>query len=385
MCGACKAPQPRVSTLGALHQGLSIEQHDTRYVLDRLLGEGAMGVVWSAWRFRDPRKLRTVVAPELVALKFLRGEHADKASKQAYEAFFRNEAEALRRLEHPNVVGFIEVFAFGDSPVLAMEYVDGDTFDKILSRHRARRLTAQGGSAAQLPGLPFQRAYFYFEQLLGALAACHALGIVHRDIKPSNVLVRRDGIAKLTDFGIAEVKRRTQYVASQKPSDTLVAGTSPYMSPEQVAGASATIDGRSDVYSATIVLYELLTGRTPYEIDGKSEWMVRFNHLDATPIPISRFVPQAPPALDHLMQTGLAKDPAKRFQSALAMGEAFRSTLGIPDSPAWHAQAELADEAARFKGQTTVLKQVSANQLQTLRDVVIAKYRTVPVGKSPPR
>jgi serine/threonine protein kinase len=374
VCARCAAPQPYVSTTRTLQKGFSIsnetsnanttlkdgdrERIRARYVLDQALGEGAMGVVWRAWRFIDPAHNRFGAPPELVALKFLTSQ-AERAHTQgvrrAYEMFFRSEAEALGRLLHPNVVGLVEVFDAENMHVLAMEFVDGDTFEQILARHRERARAALAQQVQTLPGLPFQRAYYYFEQLLGALAACHALGIVHRDVKPSNVLVRRDGIAKLTDFGIAHVKKRTAYVVGvgvdgKGKQEELGAGTGLYMSPEQVK--AEVVDGRSDLYSAAIVLFELLTGRTPYETDDKPEWILRMNHVQAEPHSILRFLPQAPRALEQLFFRALAKHPSQRFGSAIEMGAAFRQALSIPDSPAWRAQVELADEAAKVSNRT---------------------------------
>lgn len=350
-----------------------MDREGARYVLDVMLGEGAMGVVWRAWRFLDPSKQRYGAPPELVALKFIRSEIFADTGTNPYRAFFRNEVEALRRLDHPNVVGFVEVFDYEQSSVLALEFVEGETLEQVLQRHKARR------TPQTLPGLPFQRAYYYFEQLLGALAASHALGIVHRDIKPSNVLVRKDGIVKLTDYGIAAVKRKTLYVQTGGARQDLVPGTGAYMSPEQVIGAEA--DGRSDVYSASILLYELLTGQTPYETDGRSEWMVRMNHIESAPRPITNLIPQAPPVLNDLFAAGLAKDPNHRFQSAVAMGQAFRSALGIPDSPEWRAQVEFAELAAKYRGNTVGLQSLSSAKQRTLQEAIVHRYRTRPITR----
>src|SRR5581483_9463236 len=155
-----------------------------------------MGVVYRAWLFHRPGTARANDPPLPVALKVLK----QNASVEARELFER-ESEALRRLSHPNVVRLFEVFDQGGALVMMIELVDGETIETVIARHVARAKLAQG----TLPGIPFQRAWYYFEQMLGALASVHAIGIVHRDIKPSNLLVRRDGIVKLGDFGIATV------------------------------------------------------------------------------------------------------------------------------------------------------------------------------------
>jgi eukaryotic-like serine/threonine-protein kinase len=383
VCPKCRALQPVTSPLRALAKGYQVDRGQVRYVLDAPLGEGAMGIVWRAWSFLAPGAQRYGAPPTLVALKFMRPDLFEGSGTSPYHTFFRNEVEALRRLEHPNVVGFIDVFEHEGISVLALEFVDGDTLEAIQKRHRARR------TAGGLPGLPFQRAFNYAEQLLGALAASHALGVVHRDVKPSNVLVRRDGIVKLTDYGIAAVKRKTLYVDTHGGGQELVPGTSAYMSPEQVMGNQT--DGRSDVYAATVLLYELLAGTTPYDNDGKSEWLVRMNHLEAIPRPFTTWVPQAPPVLNELFNTGLAKDPNNRFQTTIAMGHAFRAALGMRDSPenqgrtGWRAQVEMAELAAQFRGGTIEIGSLAGIKLRTVQDMIMQKYRTVPITKPPTR
>ncbi len=375
ICPACRAPQPAPASAVVFERGMAVQRPEARYVLDRLLGEGAMGVVWRAWMFHDPTSVRGADAPELVALKFLRerGLGSTPGQTDSLRTFFRNEAEAMRRVDHPNVVRFVDLFEDRGTLCLAMEYVDGDTFEQILARHQAR---AKLAGPMALPGVPFQRTWYYFEQLLGALAATHALGIVHRDVKPSNVLVRKDGIVKLTDYGIAHLSRRTKYIGPPQPGTELVPGTGPYMSPEQVTGAP--LDGRSDLYSAAIVLYEMLTGRTPFDTEGKTEWMIRLDHVEAQPLPLRALLPQAPPALDMIIARALAKDPAHRFGTAVELGETVRKALNLPDSPEWRAQSDFAREAARFRGHTAKLGDFS-HSVGTLREIIVKKYRTMPL------
>ena len=221
--------------------------------------------------------------------------------------------------------------------MLALEYVDGDTLAAIVARHVARaRLAGPSG----LPGMPLLRAWYYFQQLLGALAATHALGIVHRDVKPSNVLVRRDGLVKLGDFGVVRFAGAPASAATQEHAP----GTAEYMSPEQVQ--SGPLDARADLYAAAIVLYEMLAGRTPFPGGGgRPEFLVRKDQVDARPPPVRAFLPQAPPIVDALFARALAKQPADRFESAIEMGGAFRSALGLPDTPEWRAQADIASAA----------------------------------------
>jgi serine/threonine-protein kinase len=374
----------------SLGPGAQIDRGYGRIVVDTRIGSGAMGSVYRAWLFWDPNGPRGKEAPTMLALKQLKPQ---ASIQPELRAFFQNEAEALRLLEHPNVVRFHELFSWSPtlsgappqllpdgrqsldpmsmppSPVLAMEYVDGDTLEDVVARNVARAQIAGRGA---LPGLPFARAWNYVQQLLGALAAAHALGIVHRDVKPSNIMIRRDGIVKLTDFGIAHLTRPMHGMQAPSPQE-LAPGTGAYMSPEQVLGRD--LDGRSDLYSAAIVLFEALAGRPPFLPSEKSEFALRMDQVETPPPPIRQYVPQAPPLLDQLFWRALAKDPAARFANAIEMGDAFRAAFGLPSTPEWRAQGEIA-HVARLGPPDAVQRE---KKLATLRQVVAAGYRTQPM------
>jgi serine/threonine protein kinase len=328
VCPTCRALQPSRETFAP---GVTIDRGDRRIVLDARVGEGGMGVVWRAWQFYPPGSPRGD-KPELLALKVLRPMATQRT---AVRDLFLREAAAMRRLSHPNVVAYHDLFEHEGSLVLAIEYVDGETLEAVIARHVAR---AQLAGAGALPGMALLRAWHYFQQLLGALGGTHALGIVHRDVKPSNVLLRRDGLVKLGDFGIA---RFADAPITQATAE-LGLGTGAYMAPEQVL--SRAVDSRTDLYSAAIVFYEMLTGRTPFSAD-RGEFLVRKDQVDATPPPIRTFLPQAPFVMDALFARALAKDPAARFSSAIEMGDAFRSGLGLPETPEWLALADFAHTA----------------------------------------
>ena len=390
VCPHCRSLQPsRSRNARALGPGTQIDRGYGKIVVDKRIGSGAMGTVFRAWLFWDPKGPRGQEKPTTLALKQLKPQ---ASIQPELRAFFQNEAEALQLLAHPNVVRFHELFTWTPTltgavapagsmatpsgaamaPILAMEYVDGDTLEDVVARNVAR---SQLAGHASLPGLAFQRAWYYFQQLLGALAATHALGIVHRDVKPSNIMIRRDGIVKLTDYGIAHLVHPMHGLAAPSPQE-LAPGTGAYMSPEQVLGAP--LDGRSDLYSAGIVLYEMLTGRPPFLPSEKSEFALRMDQVETPAPPIRMLVPQAPPVLDQLFDRALAKAPAARFASAIEMGEAFRAAFGLPITPAWRAQSEIAqvvlgpaDPAAR------------AQKLATLRNVVKQEYRTSPMPQRP--
>jgi serine/threonine protein kinase len=368
--------------------GTQIDRGYGKIVVDAKIGAGAMGTVWRAWLFWDPNGPRGKEPAVSLALKQLKPQ---AMIQPELRAFFQNEAEALRLLEHPNVVRFHELFTWSptlggdvgpaaggapsphDSPILAMEYVDGDTLEDVIARNVARARLAGPGA---LPGLTFPRAWYYVQQLLGGLAAAHALGIIHRDVKPSNILIRRDGFVKLTDFGIAHLVRPTHGVQAPSPQE-LAPGTGAYMSPEAVLGRP--LDGRSDLYSAGIVLYETIAGRPPFLPSEKSEFALRMDQVETPPPPIRLLVPQAPPVLDQLFARALAKDPNQRFGSAIEMGEAFRAAFGLPDTPEWRAQGQIAQVARLGAPQ----EPQRAHKLATLREIVAKAYRTQPLPARP--
>lgn len=380
VCPSCRSLQPARRRSPSVGPGTRIDRGFGTYVVDARLGAGAMGVVWRAWMFYAPDGPQAGRAPHLAALKQLK--HQGSLHGQ-FLTFFLREADALRRLSHPNVVGFHELFewvppaesgagpsSIGSTMTLSLEYVEGGTLEDLVVRHVARAKLAGAGA---LPGVPFRRAWHYFEQLLGALAATHALDIVHRDVKPSNVLLRNDGIVKLTDYGIARVTAPTPEEAKNAP------GTGAYMSPEQVLGQP--LDGRSDLYSAAIVLYETLTGKLPFPTADRTEYDVRRAQVESPPPSIRRYLPQAPPVLEALFNRALAKDPAMRFRSASEMAEGFRNALGIPPSEVWGAQQKMV-EIAKGGLDATAPAQKTA-QMEAARAAIVKGYRTQVMGARP--
>lgn len=384
MCPACRSLQPsRSQGRGQLAEGLQIDRGYGRIVVEKKVGSGAMGTVYRGWLFYDPKGARGQDPPQLLALKQL---NPRAMVQPELRAFFQNEAEALRLLQHPNVVRFHEMFTWAPTlaghpptgpellvpPILAMEFVEGDTLEDVLARNVARAQLTRGAP----PGLRFDRAWYYLQQALGALAAGHALGIVHRDVKPSNILIRRDGIVKMTDYGIAHLVHPTHGERPPSPQE-LAPGTGAYMSPEQVLGRP--LDGRSDLYSAAIVLYETVAGRPPFLPSEKSEFALRMDQVETPHPPIRQFVPFADVAVEQVFWRALQKDPSQRFQSAIEMGEAFRSAFGIPSTPEWRALGEYA--AVAKEGSTA--EPARQQKLATLRQIVSQAYRTQPLQARP--
>jgi serine/threonine-protein kinase len=293
-----------------------------------------MGIVYRGWLYYNPAGRFAQVPPHPLALKVL---HPLIRGKAKAEALFRHEAAILGQLSHPNIVHCFGLFEHDGELCIAMELVQGESLAELLQRAMAHAKSRAPG-VAQLPVLPYAQAWHYLAQLLGSLESLHALGIVHRDVKSANVLIRTDDVAKLTDFGIARLPAELA-----RQSGGMAPGTGAYMAPEQIMGQP--LDARADLYAAAIVMFEMLTGTTPFDSPERTELAVRAAHLDEAPPPITRLVPGAPAALDLVFARGLAKHKALRYESARALGEAFRIALGFPESPGWKAQAELSQVA----------------------------------------
>jgi len=369
ICPRCRALQPLPANAGAIGPGATLDLGYGRVVIQARIGEGGMGVVWRGWLFFAPDGPRGAEAPTPLALKVLQARGGDQSTLRA---LFANEAEALRSLHHANIVRFHDFFEWVGALVLAMELVEGSTFEDLVSRHRARaRIRGTTGH----DGVSVARSWYYFQQLLGALAATHAIGVVHRDVKPSNVLIRKDGIVKLSDYGIARLMRSpsasAETLAPPFSTRSMAVGTGAYMAPEQVL--SRPVDARSDLYSAAIVFYELLAGRPPFSPDEHNEFSLRQAQVEGTPPPLSTFARDLPAAIEPLLARALAKDPKYRFTSAIEMGDALRIALGERDTPEWRAQGEIASRAPMPDDEPAQTARDA--KLRTLRELVVVGYQ----------
>jgi serine/threonine-protein kinase len=370
-CPECGSLQPR-ATPRRVGENTEIDLGWGKVLVGARIGEGGMGVVHRGWLYYNPAGPRAGTPPHPVAVKVL---HPMLKRRERARRLFLGEATALGRLSHPNIVHFFALAEPDGQLALVLELVEGEPLSSLIERYAK---LAQPGN---LPCMPFLQAWHYFSQLLGALAAIHALGILHRDIKPSNVLVRVDGVIKLTDFGIARLP-------AEEARDTggMAPGTGAYMSPEQVLGKE--LDPRSDLYSAAIVLFEMLTGITPFDRSTRNEILVRTAQVEETAPPIRQLVPQAPAVLDLLFARALAKDPMHRPGSAIELGEAFRSALQLPESAGWNAQQRLA-ENARALSQMGLPAQASERpvpetQADRLRTDVMEAYQAEPSARGQP-
>jgi serine/threonine-protein kinase len=278
-----------------------------RYRLLGKLGSGGMADVWCA---------EDTMLDRRVALKFL---HDRFAQDDQFVERFRREASAAAGLQHPNVVGVFDRGTFDGTHYIAMEYVDGASLKELIER-----------------GLSVDEAVEIVRQVLAGVRYAHAHGIVHRDLKPQNVLVDGEGRAMVTDFGIARAG------ASEITQTGSVLGTAQYLSPEQAQGLPVTAS--SDLYSIGVMLYEVLTGRVPFEAD--SPVTVALKQVSERPHAPSELNPAVSRALDAVVLKALAKDPANRFASAEEFTRALDAAGADPSGAALGDTASYAAVAA---------------------------------------
>jgi len=266
-----------------------------RYQILSLLGEGGMGCVYKAL---DPVIGRTV------AIKTLTAGLGEEELAEFKRRFFR-EARTAGRIAHPNVVTIYDVVEADGTPFIAMEYVEGRTLRSILD--------AEGALAPE-------RACRIAAQVAAGLAAAHKLFIVHRDVKPANIMITAGAPVKLMDFGIAKLPDGT------KTQTGLILGSPIYVAPEQVVGQS--VDGRSDVFSLGVVLYEMLTGSVPF--GGMAVGALLYSVLNEAHPPPSAYNTSVPAVFERILARALAKHPDDRYQDAEEFARDLRGWRALP-------------------------------------------------------
>jgi eukaryotic-like serine/threonine-protein kinase len=262
----------------------------SRYRLIRLIGAGGMAQVWEA---------RDEVLGRRVAVKLL---HPHLAGDQSFVQRFRQEAVAAARLSHPGIVGIYDTCSEAGHEAIVMELLDAVTLRRHLDDNGAL-----GADTSVRIGL----------RLLDALEAAHRAGLVHRDVKPSNILLCHDGRVKIADFGIAKADDQTELT-----QDGTLVGTATYLAPEQLTGDP--VDGRTDLYSLGIVLYECLTGRVPFQ--GDSGAAVALARLHTDPTDPRRLRADVPPRVADAVMRVLSREPGQRFDSAADLRAALLQT-----------------------------------------------------------
>ena len=267
-----------------------------RYRIISKIGAGGMGEVYRAQDMELGRP---------VALKFLPGE---VAALQSRVKRFIQEAKAASALNHPNILTVYEIGRAEATTFIATEFVDGVTLRLHMAAQRLKLVEILDIAT----------------QIASALVAAHAAGIIHRDIKPENIMIRRDGLVKVLDFGLAKLTQRQDSSSSGPEAITVglintepgsVLGTVDYMSPEQAAGRE--VDARSDIWSLGVVLYEMLTSRAPFGGASKSHIIVAIT--DSEPLPVTQFAPEVPEPLEWIIGEALTKDREERCQTAKEM------------------------------------------------------------------
>lgn len=306
-----------------------VQVYSNRYEVIREIGRGGMAEVYLA---RD-RLLDRPVAVKVLHREFARDAH--------FVERFRREAQAAAALNHPNVVAVYDWGQEADTSFIVMEYVEGRPLSDIIREGGAREPRTAARIAAHVAA---------------ALSFAHQRGLVHRDVKPANILITPAGQVKVADFGIARFR------ATDGLTQTgAVMGTATYFSPEQAQGLD--VDGRSDVYSLGVVLYEMLSGAPPFR--GENPVTVAYQHVQETPEPLGRRAPDVPVALQQIVARAMAKDPARRYPSADEMradllrferdqpvADQTRTALVVTldDTPAAAAATQMAPATRRTDG-----------------------------------
>ena len=282
---------------------------DDRYEILELIGSGGMANVYKARCHRLNR---------LVAIKILKSDLADNAD---FRRRFHDESQAVAQLSHANIVSVYDVSTNPDREYIVMELIDGITLKQYMER-RGR--------------MDWRESLHFITQIMRGLSHAHSRGIIHRDIKPQNIMVLRDGSVKVADFGIACLANQGQTLTQE------ALGSVHYISPEQARGDR--IDARSDIYSAGVVLYEMLTGRLPFE--GDSAVSVAIQHLSSVPLAPRDIDPSIPEPLELICMKAMNSDPNKRYASADAMIEDLEKFRRDPSVDMDYIRQELTAHAA---------------------------------------
>jgi len=322
--------------------GFEIGETVGDYQIIGLLGAGGMGKVY---------KVKNTIFDRIDAMKVLLPNLSDD---QELADRFTREIKVLASLNHPNIAGLRTALHLNNQLLMVMEFVEGTTLDDMVK---------QGP-------IPIPDAINYITQVLSALGFAHKRGIIHRDIKPANMMLTTDGVIKLMDFGIAKTKNDKKLTQTGATLGSLF-----YMSAEQVQGLD--LDGRSDLYSVGVSLYEMVTGKRPFS--GKSDFDIMIAQLQQTPMAPIEMMPDMPKALNDIIVISLEKDPGKRFQTA----EAFSAALNSISGQALSATPMQAAAAMPAASATDMMPTVTAPPPMAGPPVAVGGAVTGPMGRIP--
>ena len=344
-----------------------------RYDVERVLGEGAMGVVYEGHDTRLHRR---------VAIKTILRSALDSDSAKEYSTRFAREARAVARLNHPNIVQVFDFAEEGDVAYIVMELVKGKELKSFFDAKER---------------FDVKEAVHIMVELCDALHFAHEAGIVHRDIKPANVMIDSQGRVKLTDFGVARITDPDRTLSERTQAGTVV-GTPAYMSPEQIQGG--IIDRRTDIFSAGVILYEFLCAAKPFT--GSGAWAIAKKILGDDPLPPSTVNPAVSPLFDAVVAKALAKNVDARYQTARLFGFALQRafegeaetedaektivlkpaavTAGTADAPAPQAAAPTGESTVLTTGEPTVLRTAAATPASRTKATELEFWRSIKDG-----
>ena len=308
------------------------------------LGHGGMGVVYKAYQQRLSR---------LVALKMIR---AGSLAKPEDLARFRIEAEAVAKQRHPNIIQIYDIGEVAGLPFVALELLEGGGLDKFLGG------TPQPGEASAKLSATLARA----------IHAAHQAGVIHRDLKPSNIMFGADGTPRITDFGLAKRLEEEGYTETGQ-----VLGSPSYIPPEQAHGHAKAVGPAADVYALGAILYEMLTGRPPFKGTTPVETVMQV--LNEDPVPPSHLQPQVARDLETICLKCLAKEPHKRYASALALAEDLDRYLG--DKPIQARRTPLLERGLKWARRRPATSSLLAVLCLLLSITVIAGLRSIAAHK----
>ena len=307
---------------------------DNRYEILEMIGSGGMAVVYKARCHRLNR---------LVAIKILKDE---LSQDEEFRRRFHAESQAVAMLSHPNIVNVYDVSRSGDVDYIVMELIDGITLKQYMEQKGV---------------LNWREVLHFATQIAKALEHAHSRGIIHRDIKPHNIMLLKDGSVKVADFGIARIS------SAQNTLTREALGSVHYISPEQAKGSR--VDERTDLYSLGVVMYEMLTGRPPF--DGDSPVSVAIQHINATPVLPSEINPEIPLGLEQITMHAMTAQIEKRYESATKMLEDLEEFRKKPNIVFAYTKPELSP-AARAEERSVA---APANR------TAVREHRTVPSTK----